>query len=40
MKKKIIMKDLENGFELFIKNDEVKNRVNDSELKILQKMYL
>jgi SpoVK/Ycf46/Vps4 family AAA+-type ATPase len=40
MKKKIIMKDLENGFELFIKNDEVKNRVNDSELKILQNMYL
>jgi len=39
-KKKIIMKDLENGFELFIKNDEVKNRVNDSELKILQNMYL
>jgi hypothetical protein len=34
------MKDLENGFELFIKNDEVKNRVNDSELKILQNMYL
>jgi hypothetical protein len=40
MKKKIIMKDLENGFELFIKNDEVKNRVNDSEAKILQNMYL
>jgi SpoVK/Ycf46/Vps4 family AAA+-type ATPase len=40
MKKKIIMKDLENGFKLFIKNDEVKNRVNDSELKILQNMYL
>jgi SpoVK/Ycf46/Vps4 family AAA+-type ATPase len=40
MKKKIIMKDLENGFELFIKNDEVKNRVNDNELKVLQNMYL
>ena len=40
MKKKIIMKDLENGFELFIKNDEVKNRVNDSEAKIIQNMYL
>ena len=40
MKKKIIMKDLENGFELFIKNEEVKNRVNDSGLKILQNMYL
>jgi len=40
MKKKIIMKDLENGFELFIKNEEVKNRVNDSDLKVLQNMYL
>jgi hypothetical protein len=40
MKKKIIMKDLENGFELFIKNEEVKNRVNDSGLKVLQNMYL
>jgi len=40
MKKKIIMKDLENGFELFIKNEEVKNRVNDGGLKILQNMYL
>lgn len=40
MKKKITMKDLENGFELFIKNDEVKNRVNDSGLKVLQNMYL
>ena len=40
IKKKIIMKDLENGFELFIKNEEVKNRVNDSGLKVLQNMYL
>ena len=40
MKKKIIMKDLENGFELFIKNEEVKNRVNDNDLKVLQNMYL
>ena len=40
MKKKIIMKDLENGFELFIKNEEVKNRVNDGDLKVLQNMYL
>ena len=40
MKKKIIMKDLENGFEIFIKNEEVKNRVNDSDLKVLQNMYL
>ena len=40
MKKKIIMKDLEKGFELFIKNEEVKNRVNDTSLKVLQNMYL
>ena len=40
MKKRIIMKDLENGFEMFIKNDEVKNRANDSGLKVLQNMYL
>ena len=40
MKKKIIMKDLERGFELFIKNEEVKNRVNDTSLKVLQNMYL
>ena len=40
MKKKITMKDLENGFELFIKNNEVKNRVNDGDLKVLQNMYL
>jgi hypothetical protein len=40
MKKKIIMKDLENGFELFIKNEEVKKRVNDTDLKVLQNMYL
>ena len=40
MKKRIIMKDLENGFEMFIKNDEVKNRANDSGSKVLQNMYL
>ena len=40
MKKKIIMKDLENGLGLFIKNEEVKKRVNDTGLKVLQNMYL
>ena len=40
MKKRIIMKDLDNGFEMFIKNDEVKNRANDSGSKVLQNMYL
>ena len=40
MKKKIIMKDLENGFDMFISNEEVKNRVNDNGFKILQNMYL
>lgn len=40
IKKKIIMKDLENGFEMFIKNEEVKNRVNENGIKIIQNMYL
>jgi hypothetical protein len=40
MKKKITMKDLERGFEMFIKNEEVKNRVNDNGIKIIQNMYL
>jgi hypothetical protein len=34
------MKDLENGFELFIKNDEVKQRANEDGIKVLQNMYL
>jgi hypothetical protein len=40
MKKKITMKDLERGFEMFIKNEEVKNRVNENGIKIIQNMYL
>ena len=40
MKKKITMKDLENGFAMFIKNEEVKNRVNENGIKIIQNMYL
>ena len=39
-KTKITMKDLENGFELFIKNDEVKQRANEDGIKVLQNMYL
>jgi hypothetical protein len=34
------MKDLENGFEIFIKNDEVKKRGNGDEVKVIQNMYL
>ena len=40
MKKKITMKDLENGFDMFIKNEEVKNRINENGIKIIQNMYL
>jgi len=40
LKTKITMKDLENGFEIFIKNDEVKKRGNGDELKVIQNMYL
>ena len=39
-KTKITMKDLENGFELFIRNEEVKNRVNEDGIKVIQNMYL
>ncbi len=40
VKTKITMKDLENGFELFIRNDEVKQRVNEDTIKVIQNMYL
>jgi SpoVK/Ycf46/Vps4 family AAA+-type ATPase len=40
MKTKITMKDLENGFEMFTKNDEVKRRANGDDIKIIQNMYL
>ena len=40
MKKKITMKVLENGFDMFIKNEEVKNRINENGIKIIQNMYL
>ena len=39
-KTKITMKDLENGFELFIRNDEVKQRANEDGIKVIQNMYL
>jgi len=32
-KKKITLKDLDKGFEIYIKNDDVKNRKNELELK-------
>jgi hypothetical protein len=34
------MKDLENGFEIFTKNDEVKRRATGDDIKIIQNMYL
>ena len=34
------MKDLENGFAMFIKNDEVKKRVDENGIKVIQNMYL
>jgi hypothetical protein len=40
IKTKITMKDLENGFELFILNDEVKQRANEDGIKVIQHMYL
>jgi SpoVK/Ycf46/Vps4 family AAA+-type ATPase len=32
-KKKILLKDLENGFKLFLKNEDVKNRKNNIQFK-------
>jgi SpoVK/Ycf46/Vps4 family AAA+-type ATPase len=40
LKTKITMKDLENGFEIFTKNDEVKRRATGDDIKIIQNMYL
>ena len=34
------MKDLENGFEMFIRNEEVKKRATSDEVKVVQTMYL
>jgi SpoVK/Ycf46/Vps4 family AAA+-type ATPase len=32
-KRKIVLKDLENGFQIYLKNDDVKNRKNELETK-------
>jgi len=32
-KKKIILKDLDKGFEIFLRNDDIKNRKNEKEFK-------
>jgi len=32
-KRKILLKDLENGFKIFLKNEDVKNRKNDFQFK-------
>ena len=32
-KRKILLKDLENGFKMFLKNEDVKNRKNDVQFK-------
>ena len=32
-KRKILLKDLENGFKMFLKNEDVKNRKNDIQFK-------
>jgi len=40
-KRKLIVKDLENGFELFLKNDEVKKRKENENLKnTIKLMYV
>jgi hypothetical protein len=40
MKTKITMKDLENGFEMYTNNDEVKKRADNNDSKVIQNMYL
>ena len=40
VKTKITMKDLENGFEMYSSNDEVKKRADKDEIKVIQNMYL
>jgi hypothetical protein len=34
------MKDLENGFEMYTNNNEVKKRADKDDIKVLQNMYL
>ena len=40
VKTKITMKDLENGFEMYTNNDEVKKRADNNDSKVIQNMYL
>jgi hypothetical protein len=40
VKTKITMKDLENGFEMYTNNDEVKKRADKDDIKVIQNMYL
>ena len=40
VKTKITMKDLENGFEMYTNNEEVKKRADKDDIKVLQNMYL
>ena len=34
------MKDLENGFEMYTNNNEVKKRADNNDSKVIQNMYL
>ena len=34
------MKDLENGFEMYTNNDEVKKRADNNNIKVIENMYL
>jgi len=40
VKTKITMKDLENGFEMYTNNDEVKKRSDNNNIKVIHDMYL
>jgi hypothetical protein len=40
VKTKITMKDLENGFEMYTNNTEVKKRADNNDSKVIQNMYL
>jgi hypothetical protein len=40
VKTKITMKDLENGFEMYTNNDEVKKRADNNNIKVIENMYL
>ena len=40
VKTKITMKDLENGFEMYTNNNEVKKRADNNDSKVIQNMYL